>query len=204
MWYNIKAFRKEEEMEKEIIVPQLDVRKRLLRSQQEEKVKTERELLLEEYTAFFKENISSVVDIESKNYTALEIANDEGLNVTFGLKKENNSLNFNVCNIGLIEALMADSAKLKRVNLIHAVLPFEDSSLLLKYLVDIPTISEAQTRVALGLYGTKEDADYDYNDRVIREMFRRLDFSDFKGVEKSGVSMKLVWSTYQKNMRMKH
>ena len=191
-------------MEKEIIVPQLDVKKSSLRNKQEENVKAERELLLERYTAFFKENISKVDDIESEDYNALEIANDEGLNVTFGLKKENKSLNFKVCNIGLIETLMASPVELKKVNLIHAVLPFEDSSLLLKHLVDIPTISNTQTRVALGFYGTKEDADFDYNNRIMREMLNRLDFFDFKGVEKSGVSMKLIWSTYQKNMRMKH
>lgn len=166
--------------------------------------KSPREEALERYAQFFKKNLAKVDDIESPDYTALEIANDEGLNVTSVLKQNNAKLNFKICHIGLIETLMENPVELQKVNLIHAVLPFDNASALVTYLSDIPEISNATTRVALGLYGSLEDSNYDYSRRVLSRMIRSLDFFDYKDDEIDGTTVKMVWSTYQKNMRMRH
>lgn len=166
--------------------------------------KSPREEALERYAQFFKKNLAKVDDIESPNYTALEIANDEGLNVTSVLKQNNAKLNFKICHIGLIETLIENPIELQKVNLIHAVLPFDNASALVTYLSDIPEISNATTRVALGLYGSLEDSNYDYSRRVLSRMIRSLDFFDYKDDEIDGTTVKMVWSTYQKNMRMRH
>lgn len=166
--------------------------------------KSPREEALERYAQFFKKNLAKVDDIESSDYTALEIANDEGLNVTSVLKQNNAKLNFKICHIGLIETLIENPVELQKVNLIHAVLPFDNASALVTYLSDIPEISNATTRVALGLYGSPEDSNYDYSRRVLSRMIRSLDFFDYKDDEIDGTTVKMVWSTYQKNMRMRH
>ena len=166
--------------------------------------KSSREEALERYAQFFKKNLAKVDDIESPNYTALEIANDEGLNVTSVLKQNNSKLNFKICHIGLIETLIENPVELQKVNLIHAVLPFDNASALVTYLSDIPEISNATTRVALGLYGSPKDSNYDYSRRVLSRMIRSLDFFDYKDDEIDGTTVKMVWSTYQKNMRMRH
>ena len=166
--------------------------------------KSPREEALERYAQFFKKNLAKVDDIESPDYTALEIANDEGLNVTSVLKQNNAKLNFKICHIGLIETLIENPIELQKVNLIHAVLPFDNASALVTYLSDIPEISNATTRVALGLYGSLEDSNYDYSRRVLSRMIRSLDFFDYKDDEIDGTTVKMVWSTYQKNMRMRH
>lgn len=166
--------------------------------------KSPREEALERYAQFFKKNLAKVDDIESPDYTALEIANDEGLNVTSVLKQNNAKLNFKICHIGLIETLIENPIELQKVNLIHAVLPFDNASALVTYLSDIPEISNATTRVALGLYGSPEDSNYDYSRRVLSRMIRSLDFFDYKDDEIDGTTVKMVWSTYQKNMRMRH
>ena len=166
--------------------------------------KSPREEALERYAQFFKKNLAKVDDIESPDYTALEIANDEGLNVTSVLKQNNAKLNFKICHIGLIETLIENPVELQKVNLIHAVLPFDNASALVTYLSDIPEISNATTRVALGLYGSSEDSNYDYSRRVLSRMIRSLDFFDYKDDEIDGTTVKMVWSTYQKNMRMRH
>lgn len=166
--------------------------------------KSPREEALERYAQFFKKNLAKVDDIESPDYTALEIANDEGLNVTSVLKQNNAKLNFKICHIGLIETLIENPVELQKVNLIHAVLPFDNASALVTYLSDIPEISNATTRVALGLYGSPEDSNYDYSRRVLSRMIRSLDFFDYKDDEIDGTTVKMVWSTYQKNMRMRH
>ena len=100
--------------------------------------KSPREEALERYAQFFKKNLAKVDDIESSDYTALEIANDEGLNVTSVLKQNNAKLNFKICHIGLIETLIENPVELQKVNLIHAVLPFDNASALVTYLSDIP------------------------------------------------------------------
>ncbi len=166
--------------------------------------KSPREEALERYAQFFKKNLAKVDDIESPDYTALEIANDEGLNVTSVLKQNNAKLNFKICHIGLIETLIENPVELQKVNLIHAVLPFDNASALVTYLSDIPEISNATTRVALGLYGSPKDSNYDYSRRVLSRMIRSLDFFDYKDDEIDGTTVKMVWSTYQKNMRMRH
>ena len=166
--------------------------------------KSSREEALERYAQFFKKNLAKVDDIESPDYTALEIANDEGLNVTSVLKQNNAKLNFKICHIGLIETLIENPVELQKVNLIHAVLPFDNASALVTYLSDIPEISNATTRVALGLYGSPKDSNYDYSRRVLSRMIRSLDFFDYKDDEIDGTTVKMVWSTYQKNMRMRH
>ncbi len=166
--------------------------------------KSPREEALERYAQFFKKNLAKVDDIESSDYTALEIANDEGLNVTSVLKQNNAKLNFKICHIGLIETLIENPVELQKVNLIHAVLPFDNASALVTYLSDIPEISNATTRVALGLYGSPKDSNYDYSRRVLSRMIRSLDFFDYKDDEIDGTTVKMVWSTYQKNMRMRH
>ena len=166
--------------------------------------KSPREEALERYVQFFKKNLAKVDDIESPDYTALEIANDEGLNVTSVLKQNNAKLNFKICHIGLIETLIENPVELQKVNLIHAVLPFDNASALVTYLSDIPEISNATTRVALGLYGNSEDSNYDYSRRILSRMIRSLDFFDYKDDEIDGTTVKMVWSTYQKNMRMRH
>lgn len=166
--------------------------------------KSPREEALERYAQFFKKNLAKVDDIESPDYTALEIANDEGLNVTSVLKQNNTKLNFKICHIGLIETLIENPVELQKVNLIHAVLPFDNASALVTYLSDIPEISNATTRVALGLYGSPKDSNSDYSRRVLSRMIRSLDFFDYKDDEIDGTTVKMVWSTYQKNMRMRH
>ena len=166
--------------------------------------KSPREEALERYAQFFKKNLAKVDDIESPNYTALEIANDEGLNVTSVLKQNNAKLNFKICHIALIETLIENPVELQKVNLIHAVLPFDNASALVTYLSDIPEISNATTRVALGLYGSPKDSNYDYSRRVLSRMIRSLDFFDYKDDEIDGTTVKMVWSTYKKNMRMRH
>lgn len=166
--------------------------------------KSPREEALERYAEFFRKNLAKVDDIESPEYTALEIANDEGLNVTSVLKQNNEKLNFKVCHIGLIETLTKNPIELQKVNLIHAVLPFDNASSLVTYLSDIPEISNATTRVALGLYGNSEDFADDYSRRILSRMIRSLDFFDYKDDEIDGTTVKMVWSTYQKNMRMRH
>ena len=77
--------------------------------------KTPREKELERYAEFFRKNLSKLDDIENPDYTALEIANDEGLNVTSILKQNNKKLNFKICHIELIETLMENPIELKKL-----------------------------------------------------------------------------------------
>lgn len=164
--------------------------------------KTKREKDLEHYTEFFKRTLSKVDDIENSNYTALEIVNDEGLTVSSGLHNEG-FLNFKVCNLGLIETLVKNPLELQKINLIHAVLPFDESAQLLKYLIDIPKISKCKTKVALGMYANTNDPDFEFQRRIFSVMMRRLDFFEYKGEEKNGTDFKLVLSAYQKNMKLR-
>lgn len=159
---------------------------------------------LEKYASFFRKNLLTIDDIENPDYTALEIANDEGLNVTSVLKRKNEKLNFKICHIELIETLLENPIELQKINLVHVVLPFDDAFSLIQSLSSIPEISETSTRVALGLYGNPKDSDYDYKRRVLNRMIRSLDFFDYKGDDIDGTTVKMVWSTYQKNMRKRH
>ena len=166
--------------------------------------KTPREKALERYAEFFRKNLSKLDDIENPDYTALEIANDEGLNVTSILKQNNKKLNFKICHIELIETLMENPIELKKINLVHAVLPFDDAASLVKCLSNIPEVSKTATRVALGLYGSTEDANYAFSRKVLNSMLQSLDFFGYKEDQMDGTTVKMIWSTYQKNMRMRH
>ena len=166
--------------------------------------KSPREEALERYAQFFKKNLAKVDDIESPDYTALEIANDEGLNVTSVLKQNNAKLNFKICHIGLIETLIENPVELQKVNLIHAVLPFDNASALVTYLSDIPEDFKCNNKSCFRFIRQSEDSNYDYSRRVLSRMIRSLDFFDYKDDEIDGTTVKMVWSTYQKNMRMRH
>lgn len=194
-------------MLKEEILPQLDIKDRSkikrAKGYEAHAKKTRRDYDLEKYASFFINHLGELDDISS-DYTALEIANDEGFNVSSELKKRYGLTNFRICNIGGIQELVENPTRLKQINLIHAVLPMNDCFSLIRYLADIPYLSDTETRVALGMYGGSYDPDFEYNRRVLNSLFRNLDFYDYEEEIVSGTSLKLIMSNYQKNMRMKH
>ena len=185
---------------------QLDVKEQLALPNKTDKVrkpeKTEREIALAKYARFFKRNMAKF-NITDPNYTALEIVNDEGLMVSRELQEDGGFSNFKICHIGVINTLLENPAKLSQINLVHAVMPFDDVYSLIKVYAKIPELTNAKTRVVLGTYDNYDD-EHDRNIRVLNNLIRELDFSGYHGADMDGTSVKMVYSTYQKNLRMRH
>lgn len=49
-----------------------------------------------------------------------------------------------------------------------------------------------------------EDANYAFSRKVLNSMLQSLDFFGYKEDQMDGTTVKMIWSTYQKNMRMRH
>ena len=188
------------------VLPQLDV-KNTIRSLKDEHVspkeiaKTEKDVQLERYAEFFKKNLAELASYMDFDYTALEIVNDEGLVVTNYMKE---IPNFKVCHASLIDTLIGSPAKLSQVNLVHAVMPFDDACSLVYLLKQVPEVTNAQTRVILGAYDNYDEIDHEQNRRVLRGLMNGLDFCEYKADDIDGTCVRMVYSTYQKNMRMRH
>ena len=185
---------------------QLDVKEQLALPNKIDKVrkpeKTEREIALAKYTRFFKRNMAKF-NITDPNYTALEIVNDEGLMVSRELQEDGGFSNFKICNIGVINTLIENPVKLSQINLVHAVMPFDDVYSLIKAFAKIPELTNAKTRVVLGTYDNYDD-EHDRNIRILNNLIRELDFSGYHCMDEDGTALKMVYSTYQKNLRMRH
>lgn len=186
---------------------QLDVKEQLALPNKTDKVrkpeKTEREIALAKYARFFKRNIARLDDVTDPNYIALEIVNDEGLMVSRELQEDGGFSNFKICHIGVINTLIENPAMLSQINLVHAVMPFDDVYSLIKAFAKIPELTNAKTRVVLGTYDNYDD-EHDRNIRVLNNLIRELDFSGYHCADEDGTALKMVCSTYQKNLRMRH
>ncbi len=195
-------------MKKESTILQLDVKdKQFTLKNKNDKVLesqvTEREKALDKYVRFFEHNLLAIDDIKDPNYVALEIVNDEGLTVSKGLQKQGFS-NFKICHANLLEVLLENPAVLSKINLVHAVMPFDSVYPIIQAFSKIPEISEANTRVVLGAYDNYEELEHDQNKRALDSLMRDLDFCRYKGADYDGVSVRMICSTYQKNLRMRH
>lgn len=181
------------------VLPQLDVRSKKNISSLEtfENHKPE----LEKYTEFFRKKLSRIADYTDPNYLALEVLNDEGFLVSECMK---DLPNFKVCHMSLIETLLENPVKLSKVNLIHGVMPFDESYSLIQMLSKVPEVSGANTRVILGAYDNYEDEIHNHNRKVLNCFIDSLDFSGYHAADMDGTSVKLVYSTYQKNLRKRH
>ena len=166
--------------------------------------KTEREKALEKYASFFKKNLSRLDDIEDSNYLALEIVNDEGLTISSQLQENGGFTNFKICHASLVETLLENPAKLSQISLIHAVMPFDDIYPLIQSFNKIPEVTNSKTRVVLGTYDNYDEEEHQQNIRVLNGLIRGLDFYRYKGLDIDGTSVKMVYSTYQQNLRMRH
>lgn len=166
--------------------------------------KTEREMALEKYARFFKQSLSRLDDIENPNYLALEVVNDEGLTTTSQLQENREFSNFKICHVSLLETLIQNPIKLSNVNLIHAVMPFDDVYPLIQMLARVPEVTNARTRIVLGTYDNYDEEENHQNIRVLNGLMRNLDFYHYKGADIDGTAVKMVVSTYQKNLRMRH
>ena len=186
---------------------QLDVKEQLALPNKTDKVikpeKTEREIALAKYARFFKRNIARLDDVTDPNYIALEIVNDEGLMVSRELQEDGGFSNFKICHIGVMNTLLENPAKLSQISLVHAVMPFDDVYSLIKVYAKIPELTNAKTRVVLGTYDNYDD-EHDRNIRVLNNLIRELDFSGYHCADEDGTALKMVYSTYQKNLRMRH
>ena len=189
------------------VVPQLDVEKKQKKDILDNSLinlsneKSEKEIKLEKYTSFFRKNLSRLADYTDPNYLALEIMNDEGLLVSEHMKDLSN---FKVCHASLIETLLDNPAKLSEIKLVHAVMPFDEVYPIVKMLAKIPEVSNADTRIIFGAYDNYEDDIHEYNRRVLRGLMNSLDFNGYHMADIDGTSVKMVYSTYQKNLRMRH
>ena len=184
---------------------QLDVKKQLVLHKDKSKPKkTERELALVKYAGFLKSNLVRLEDITDPNYVALEVVNDEGLTVSSVLKEEGEFSNFKICHAALLDTLLENPIQLAKINLIHAVMPFNDVYPIVQAFSKIPEVTGAKTRVILGTYDNYEDAEHKFNLRVLNNLMSSLDFSGYHGADIDGTSVKMVYSTYQKNLRMRH
>ena len=185
---------------------QLDVKEQLALPNKIDKVrkpeKTEREIALAKYARFFKRNMAKF-NITDPNYTALEIVNDEGLMVSRELQEDGGFSNFKICNIGVINTLIENPVKLSQINLVHAVMPFDDVYSLIKAFAKIPELTNAKTRVVLGTYDNYDD-EHDRNIRILNNLIRELDFSGYHCMDEDVTALKMVYSNKKKNLRMRH
>lgn len=185
------------------VLPQLDVedKKKNNSFTNLSKEKSEKEIGLERYAEFFRKNLSRLADYTDPNYLALEIVNDEGLVVSKYMK---NLPNFKVCHASLIETLLDNPIKLSKIKLVHAVMPFDEVYPIVKMLAKVPEVSDADTRVIFGSYDNYEEGIHDFNSRVMRGLMDALDFNGYHAADMDGTSVKMIYSTYQKNLRMRH
>lgn len=154
---------------------------------------------LERYASFFKDKLNEIVDLDD-NYTALEIMNDEGLLVTNYMTE---FPKFKVCYSGLVELLTENPVELSKINLVHAVMPFDDANSLVRLFTKIPEITNADTRVILGTYDDYNEIDHEQNRRVLKGLMNGLDFWNYEREDINGTCVRMVYSTYQKNMKMR-
>ena len=188
----------------EKILPQLDVKQYIkLKDRfnvQNHNILTEKDKQLERYADFFKEIISEIDNVDD-NYTALEILNDDGLLVSAFMKDKPN---FKVCHMQLVKLLTEESTQLSKINLVHAVLPIDDAYSLVQILKKVPEVTNADTRVILGAYDDYNDLEHEQNRRVLRGLMNGLDFWNYERRDVQGTCLRMVYSTYQKNMKMRH
>ena len=185
------------------ILPQLDVKTRKVTLDDNKIVKASFDLEdegLKTYSEFFRKQLKQVDNLDD-SYKALEIINDNGSLVTSYLS---DLPNFKVCHLSLIELLSQDASKLSDINLVHALMPIEDASNLVNLFKKIPEITNAKTRVLLGAYDEYETLEHEQNRRVLRGMMNGLDFWDYKREDNNGICVRMVYSAYQKNMKMRH
>ena len=189
-------------MLKNAVLPKLDVRSNIDAKNNEKDLNVSsslRERSLEKYADFFGRQLSRLENYNDSNYLALEVVNDDGLVVSKFMGD-----NFKLCSLDALTTLAENPAKLARVRLVHAVLPFESVYPLVKLFARIPEITKADTRVILGVYDNYEDDLHDYNRRVLDNLIRDLDFSGYHAADVDGTSLKMVYSTYQKNLKLRH
>ena len=185
------------------ILPQLDVKNRKISLNDTKVVKASFDLedkSLKIYSKFFRKQLEQFSDFDD-NYKALEIINDSGRLVTSHLS---DLPNFKVCHLSLIELLSQDASKLSDINLVHALMPIEEASTLVNLFKKIPDITNAKTRVLLGAYDDYETLEHEQNRRVLRGVMNGLDFWNYKREDNDGVCVRMVYSAYQKNMKMRH
>lgn len=188
-------------MLKNAVLPKLDVRSNIDAKNNEKDLNVSsslRERSLEKYADFFGRQLSRLENYNDSNYLALEVVNDDGLVVSKFMGD-----NFKLCSLDALTTLAENPAKLARVRLVHAVLPFESVYPLVKLFAKIPEITKADTRVILGVYDNYEDDLHDYNRRVLDNLIRDLDFSGYHAADVDGTSLKMVYSTYQKNLKLR-
>ena len=188
-------------MLKNAVLPKLDVRSNIDAKNNEKDLNVSsslRERSLEKYADFFGRQLSRLENYNDSNYLALEVVNDDGLVVSKFMGE-----NFKLCSLDALTTLAENPAKLARVRLVHAVLPFESVYPLVKLFSRIPEITKADTRVILGVYDNYEDDLHDYNRRVLDNLIRDLDFSGYHAADVDGTSLKMVYSTYQKNLKLR-
>lgn len=188
-------------MLKNAVLPKLDVRSNIDAKNNEKDLNVSsslRERSLEKYADFFGRQLSRLENYNDSNYLALEVVNDDGLVVSKFMGD-----NFKLCSLDALTILAENPAKLARVRLVHAVLPFESVYPLVKLFARIPEITKADTRVILGVYDNYEDDLHDYNRRVLDNLIRDLDFSGYHAADVDGTSLKMVYSTYQKNLKLR-
>ena len=195
-------------MKKESTILQLDVKDKqfALKNKNDEFLKsqvTEREKALDKYVRFFEHNLSVIDNIKDADYMALEVVNDEGLTVS-GKLQERGFSNFKICHANLLEVLLENPAVLSRINLVHAVMPFDSVYPIIKVFSKIPELSKTNTRVVLGAYDNYEEIEHEQNKRALDGLMNELDFCRYKGADYDGVSVRMICSTYQKNLRMRH
>lgn len=177
--------------------------------------KTENEIKREEnlksYVNFFQREVKKVKNFgEKQNYNVVEIANDQFMTVTDYLDRDSIQsggarINFQINTLDGLMRLLENPIQLKKVDLIHAVMPFEDAASLIYPLACVPQVSECETTVMFGAYGNLDDVEeLDYNIRVINAMSNKLDFIMYEEEVHNRVYTKMIYSTYKKNMRMKH
>ena len=195
-------------MKKESTILQLDVKDKqfALKNKNDEFLKsqgTETERALDKYVRFFEHNLSVIDNINDADYVALEVVNDEGLTVS-GKLQERGFSNFKICHANLLEVLLENPAVLSRINLVHAVMPFDSVYPIIKVFSKIPELSKTNTRVVLGAYDNYEEIEHEQNKRALDGLMNELDFCRYKGADYDGVSVRMICSTYQKNLRMRH
>lgn len=154
---------------------------------------------LERYVSFFKDRLNEIADLDD-DYTALEIANDEGLLVTNYMT---DFPKFKVCRAELVELLAENPIELSKINLVHAVMPFDEAAPLVRLLAKIPEVTNADTRVILGTYDDYNEIDHEQNRRVLKGLMNGLDFWNYEREDINGTCVRMVYSTYQKNMKMR-
>lgn len=157
------------------------------------------EQLFQGYLDFFKQNIK-LLNLE--NSYQLEIANDQFLTVSDYYEDKRKCRIF---TIDMLEELLEKPTKLAKVDLVHAVMPFDEALKLINGFSKVPEVTNARTTVILGAYGDKNDKYMlDYNKRVLAGLTNKLDFCEYVCEEDKDSYFKMIYSTYKKNIKMRH